>query len=219
MMNMQSPLRIEQFAWLYIEQDKLSPRIGCGEVLASLSELHASDAFMQVLAGYKINKIYADKTAQKLLKTEKIVHHFCTNALSAMPLNENFRTVFKNFRTILLIDQSKESAWFIGDVEKRLPFLNYYREVIPNILKTIGITVTGSYTRLLPIGWQNLFDIIEKDIFKSHPEVKTVEILSVITDARLRNQVLGIGINLLNLTTPATIQERLAEVLNKADGK
>ncbi|MBS4016496.1 MAG: hypothetical protein KGZ86_08710 [Candidatus Latescibacteria bacterium] len=210
---MQNALRVEIFSWLPVEQDKLSPRIGCGLVLVNIPKFHGSDAFRQILAGYRIKNIFADKTAQKLLKTEKIVQQFCTNALASISLNENFRTVFKNYRMIFLIDQQKESAWLIGDVENRLPFLSYYREVVPNILKEMGITLTGSFTRLLPIGWQNFYDVIDKDIFKTHPEVTVIEILSIITDARWRNQVLGIGINLLNLTTPATIQQRIIEVL------
>lgn len=216
---MQNSLRIETFCWMRVEQDKLSPRIGCGLVLVNLPRLHTSDAFHQVFAGYRIQNVYADKTAQKILRTEKIVQQFCANALAAIALSENFRIVFKNFRIILLVDQNKESAWFIGDVENRLPFLNYYRDVVPNILKEMGIAFTGSFTRLLPIGWQNLFDVIEQDIFKTHPEVKAIEILSVITDTRWRNRVLGIGINLLNLTTPATIQERILGVLPKINDK
>lgn len=210
---MASGLRVETFAWLNIEQDRLSPKIGCGLVLVNLPKLYVSDAFRQVFAGYKIDNIYADKPAQKLLKNEKIVQQFCSNALAAISLNENFRTVFKNFRVILLVDQSKSSAWFIGEVENRLPFLNYYREVVPNILKSMGIILTGSITRLLPIGWQNLYDILTNEALKNNPEVKIIEILSIITDTRWRNNILGIGINLLNLTTPKTIEQQIVEVL------
>jgi hypothetical protein len=211
-----SGLRIESYAWLLIEQDKLSPRIGCGLTLVNIPRFHGSDTFRQILVNYSIKNLFADTSAQKLLKNEKIVKQFCTNAIAAISLNENFRLVFRNYHVILLIDQQKESGWLIGDVENRLPFLNYYREIVPNILKEMGIILNGSLTRILPIGWQNLYDIIKNECFKDHPEVKAIEILSVVTDARWRNHVLGIGINLLNLMTPATIQQRITEVLASA---
>ena len=115
----------------------------------------------------------------------------------------------------MLIDYNQESVWFIGEVEKRLAFVNYYRDIIPNILKEFGIVLSGSYGRLLPVGWQNIFDVIDDEFAKTHTEVKTIEILSVITDARWRQPILSIGISLLNLSTPEIIHEKICEVLVK----
>jgi hypothetical protein len=206
-------LRIETFRWLAIDRSKLSPKIGCGMVLEQVPKFYASDTFNKVFASYDINSIYADKPAQALLQTENIVKHFCMNAFGSLPLNENFRTMFAKHQIILLIDKKVKSAWFIGSIENRLPFINYYREIIPNIFKEIDITLSGSLMRILPIGWQNLYDFTATDFLKYHRQVKTIEILSVITDARWRSPVLSLGINLLNLMTPDTIRDKVLEVL------
>lgn len=206
--------RLESKCWLEINRDKLSSHLGCGLVLSQTPKFHSSEAFHQVFRSYQIQNIYADKTAQKILRTEKIVAVFCKNALAGVALNENFRSVFQKYKLIFLLDRQKESCWILGDADNRLPFLNYYREIIPNILREYGINLTGSTVRLLPIGWQNLYDLIEMEIFKEHPEIKNIEILSLITDVRYCNNTLGLGINLLNLSTPQTIYHRIKDVLS-----
>jgi hypothetical protein len=210
---MATSLRIDTFKWLSIEQKYLSPLLGCGLVLKRIPKLHTSDVFEKVMSGYKASKIYADKPAQKVMQTEKLIKYFCQSALSGVPLNENFRNVFAPYNLILLIDINEESAWFIGDVENRLALVNYYRDVVPNILKAFGIIVTGSVVRLMPVGWQNLYDVIDENLVKSYPDIKSVEILSLITDARYRSHVLSIGINLLNLTSPEVIREKILNAI------
>ncbi len=207
--------RIEVFRRLKIDQDKLSPRIGCGLVLQRTPKFYGGEAFNKILERYDIKNIYADKIAQGLLQKEEIVKYFCANALKSISLNENFRLIFANYSIILLFDYKKESAWFLGIVENRLPFVNYYREVVPNILKESGILLSGSFNRLLPIGWQNLYDVIINDFIQENPQVKTIEILSVITDVRWRQPVLGIGIYLLNLASVKAVSEKISSILRK----
>jgi hypothetical protein len=207
--------RIEVFRWLEIDQDKLSPRIGGGLVLQRTPKFYGGEAFNKILERYDIKNIYADKIAQGLLQKEEIVKYFCTNALKSISLNENFRLTFANYSIILLIDYKKESAWFLGIVENRLLFVNYYREVVPNILKESGVSLSGSFNRLLPIGWQNLYDVIINDFVQENPQVKTIEILSVITDVRWRQPILGIGINLLNSASLKTASDKISSILRK----
>ena len=208
-------LRIETFRWLTVEQDKLSPNIGCGMVLKRTPKFYGSDAFNKVLSSYSIRNIYTDTVAQKLLQSEKTIKQFYTSALSLMSLNDNFRITFANSQLFLLVDFDKESAWILGEVENRLLFINYYRDLVPNILKEFGIVISGSYGRLMPVGWQNLYDVIDAEFVKSYSDIKTIEILSVLTKARWRSPILSIGINLLNLAAPETIREKVAEVFEK----
>jgi hypothetical protein len=207
--------RIEVFRWLEIDQDKLSPRIGGGLVLQRTPKFYGGEAFNKILELYDIKNIYADKIAQGLLQKEEIVKYFCGNALKSISLNENFRLTFANYSMILLIDYKKESAWFLGIVENRLLFVNYYREVVPDILKESGVSLSGSFNRLLPIGWQNLYDVIINDFVQENPQVKTIEILSVITDVRWRQPILGIGINLLNSASLKTASDKISSILRK----
>ena len=207
--------RIENYRWLEINQDKLNPKIGCGLVIQRIPKFFGGEAFDKILERYDAKNIYADKVAQGLLQKEEIIKYFCANALKSVALNENFRLTFADHPMILLVDHKKESAWFLGIAENRLPFINYYRDVVPYILKESGILLSGSFSRLLPIGWQNLYDIIENDFIQENPQVKTIEILSVITDTRWREPILGIGINLLNLLTANTVKEKISTILKK----
>jgi hypothetical protein len=206
-------LRLEVNRWLEIEVHRLNPLIGCGLVLSKIPRFYPSEAFQQIFYGYHIKKLYADKECQKLLNTEKIVDVFCHNALKGIPLGENFRTVFYNYRAILLIDKAVKNCWFLGESENRLPFINYYREIVPKILKEHQIILSGAFHQLLPIGWQNLYDVFDEKFIKLHSEIKGLEVLSTITDTRYRNYVLGVGINLLNLSAPETIKKKIIEAL------
>lgn len=208
-------LRIEKFRCLEINRAILSPKLGCGLVLQKIPKVNLNMAMEKALAAYKINKYFADKPAAKFIQDEKYIKQFYANVQSAMLLSENFQKTFDKIPIIMVYDYSQESAWFIGDVEGRLVFTNYYRDIMPNILKEFKVGLVGSYARLLPLGWQNLYDVIDAEFVKSNPAVKTIEILSVITDARFRNSVLSIGINLLNLGTPETIKEKIQEVITR----
>ncbi|MCS7258158.1 MAG: hypothetical protein NZ601_02130, partial [candidate division WOR-3 bacterium] len=95
-----SKLRVEHYRWLEIEVSRLNPLIGCGLVLSKIPRFYGSESFHRVIEGYRIKKLYADRISQKLLNNENIVEIFCKNALSGIPLGENFRTVFYNYHAI-----------------------------------------------------------------------------------------------------------------------
>lgn len=207
-------LRIEKNRYLVIDQDILNPRIGCGLVLTKIPRYHnISEMFRKALNVYGIKTLYADKACQLLLEKDSVVKEFSQNALNAMPLHNNLQKVFSPKQVFLLIDQTKETGWFLAEAENRLPFLNYYKDVVPILMKKFGILLSGSIQRLLPLGWQNLYDVFDEDFIKNHPEIKSIEILSVLTDTRFRYPVLSIGINLLNINPADTVREKVLEVL------
>ncbi len=214
---MSNKLRIEKNKWLEINCDLLSPKLGCGLALQQVPKFHISAAMDKVLSAYKIKNAFADGAAQKILQDEKIIKQFYTNAVSSMPIEENFQSALNNITMYMLIDFHQESVWFIANVDGRLAFINYFRDVVPNIFKQFNLGFSGSLARLLPIGWQNLFDVIDSDFIRINPEVKTIEILSVLIDVRFRSSILGIGTNLLNHNTPDEITKKIQEILPKKD--
>ncbi len=207
-------LRIVKNRYLIIDQSILNPRIGCGLVLATIPRYYnISEQFRKALSVYGIKILYADKNAQLFLEKENLVKDFCQNALTGMALHSNLQKVFNDKQIFLLIDPSKETGWLLAKPENRLPFLNYYKDVVPILLKRAGILLSGSSQRLLPLGWQNLYDVFDEDFIKNHPEIKSIEILSVLTDTRFRYPVLSIGINLLNIKPADAVRDKVIEVL------
>jgi hypothetical protein len=117
----------------------------------------------------------------------------------------------------LAFDDKKESAWFVSELSSKLALENYYRDAVPNILKSLGVTLTGSVIRLTPYGWQNIFDIINNDFVHNHPEVKRVEVMTVLAGLRWRTPDLGLGITLLNFTEPDKIRSDIEGLLKKPE--
>ncbi|MCX7784645.1 MAG: hypothetical protein N2201_00200 [candidate division WOR-3 bacterium] len=211
---MVSNLRIVKNWYLVIDKNLLNPKIGCGLVLSHIRRYHnISEMLQKALNVYHIRTLFADKPAQALLEDDAIVKEFCKNALSMMPLHSNLQNSFSIQQVFLLIDPSEDTGWLLGAAENRLQFLNYYKDVVPVLMKKFGILLSGSTPRLLPLGWQNLYDVFDEEFIKSHPEIKSIEILSVLTDTRFRYPVLSIGINLLNIKTADAVREKVLEVL------
>ncbi|MCS7258098.1 MAG: hypothetical protein NZ601_01805, partial [candidate division WOR-3 bacterium] len=119
------------------------------------------------------------------------------------------------YHAILLIDKHVESAWILTEAENRLPFINYYKEIVPKVLKEFGVILSSIHPQVLPVGWQNLYDVFDEKFIKTHSEIKALEILSTLTDIRYRNYVLSIGVNLLNLSSPEIIKQKILEVLSE----
>ncbi|MEO0084535.1 MAG: hypothetical protein ABIJ94_02270, partial [candidate division WOR-3 bacterium] len=198
--------------------DHLSPKIGCGKVLASLPVFPASESFLKAMETYGIKIIYADKAAQKYLTDNKFTGPFMSNAATGRtPLDANFKFSFTTPDIILAFDESKASAWFLAESSNKLALENYYRDAVPNIMKSLGLTLTGSTVRLTPYGWQNLFDLFNADFVRAHPEVKRVEVMSVLAGLRWRPPDLGVGITLLNFTEPAKIRNDIEVLLKKSE--
>jgi hypothetical protein len=211
-------LRLNTARVIKVSLDHLSPKIGCGRVLLSVPIFSASDSFRKAMEGYGLKTIYADKLAQKHLENSKLAGPFMSNVLTGKtPLDANFKFSFNTVDMVLAVDEAKGSAWFLSEPSNKLALDNYYRDAVPNILKSLGITLTGSTIRLTPYGWQNLFDIINADFVYYHPEVKRVEVMTVLAGLRWREPDLGFGITLLNFTEPGKIRNDIEALLKKAD--
>ncbi|MCX8014605.1 MAG: hypothetical protein N2748_01170 [candidate division WOR-3 bacterium] len=205
-------LRITEQKWLFVDQDKLNPNIGCGLCLKKTPKFHLSDALMGVFQNYGIKQIFADKSAQQILENSNTIKQFYTNANAKMLLSDNFRITFAQFAIYLIIDKAKQSAWFLADAENRLIFNNYYKEIFMTNCSKLGITIVGSQARLNEIGWQNLYDVFDEEFIRSLPPIKTIEIMTNIPDVRWRNPNLSLSISLLHLTEP----EDIRQAINKA---
>lgn len=186
--------------------DHLSPKIGCGKMLTNVPAFPSSESFKKAMENYGIKNTYADKKALKFLEDNKLVGPFLSNILtSKTPLDANFKFSFTSGEMVLAVDEAKGSAWFIAEPGNKIALENYYKDAVSNILKSLGITLTGSTVRLTPYGWQTLHDVINADFVHQHPEVKRVEVMTVLAGLRWRDPDLGLGITLLNFSDPNKI--------------
>jgi hypothetical protein len=211
-------LRINITHVIKVSIDNLSPKIGCGKILASVPIFPASESFHKAMESYGIKIIYADKPAQKHLANSKYSGPFISNAATGKTaIDLNFKFSFTSADMYLAYDDKKESAWFVSELSSKLALENYYRDAVPNILKGLGVTLTGSVVRLTPYGWQNIFDIINSDFVHNHLEVKRVEVMTVLAGLRWRTPDLGLGITLLNFTEPEKIRSDIEGLLKKPE--
>jgi hypothetical protein len=210
-------LRLNFLRAIRVSIDYLSPKIGCGKVLASIPIFPASESFLKAMESYGIKIIYADKIAQKYLTNSKFAGPFMSNAATGKTsLEANFKFSFTTADMVLAYDDRKGSAWFLAEPDNKLALENYYRDAVPNILKSLGLTLTGSTVRLTPYGWQNLFDVINADFVRSHPEVKRIEVMTVLAGLRWRPPDLGLGITLLNFAEPDKIKNDIEALIKKS---
>lgn len=213
-------LRLHLLRVIRISIDHLSPKIGCGKMLHSIPVFAAAESFAKAMEGYGIKTIYADKTAQKNLENSKFTGPFMSNAASGRTsLVDNFRFSFTTPDIVLAYDPKKASAWIVAEPSNRMALENYYRDAVPNILKSLGLTLTGSTVRLTPYGWQNLHDVISEDFVNSHPEVKRIEVMAVLAGLRWRAPDLGLGITLLNFAESDKIRNDIEALLKSSSPK
>jgi len=211
--DMANGLRVNTIRYLEVNQDKLNPQLGCGSVMKQIPKFYGGDAFHKAMAKYGISHTFADQPAKLHLQTDTVVRNLYLYSRESIPLHENFYNAFRKRPVLLIVDYKKESVWFIGDTQKQLPFVNYYRDVMPHIVREWGIILSGSFQGLTPLGWQNLYDAINYRFISANPKIKTVEILSIVNDVRWRPPVLNLGINFLNISLPDVIREKINEVL------
>ncbi len=197
---MPEKLRIDTHRSIEISFARLSPRIGCGLMLASLPRFDASDPLNAIMQNYGYNKIHADKPAQKILTNSGLLKSFYDNAFTnKTPLQQNFRSTFGHLEIYLAFDPTLKTAWFVSDPQNKIVLTNYYRDALSLGLKADGILLTGSLPKLTPVGWQNLHDLLNDEFFKKYGPIERVEIMSILSGARWRPPSLGLGVTLLNM--------------------
>ncbi len=192
----------------------LSPRIGCGLMLTNLPRFSASDPLNAIMNSYGYDKIFADKPAQKIITNSGLLKNFYDNAFTnKTPLFQNFRSAFGNQEVYLVCDPSIKTAWFIADPANKIVLNNYFRDAVSLGLKADGILLFGSIPKLTPVGWQNLYDLMNEGFFQKDRGVERVEIMSVMSGVRWRPPTLGIGVTFLNLHNSEEIKKTVAEAL------
>ncbi|NPV14943.1 hypothetical protein HPY86_08460 [candidate division WOR-3 bacterium] len=193
-------LRLDAHRSIEVNINRLSPRIGCGLMLATLPRFESVDALNNIMNNYGYNRIHADKPAQKTLSNSALLKQFYDNAfINKTPLQQNFRSTYGHLEIYLAFDPAAKTAWFISDPQNKIALVNYYRDAVSLGLKADGILLIGSTPKLTPLGWQNLHDLLTPEFFQKYGPIERVEIMSLLSGARLRPPSLGLGVTLLNL--------------------
>jgi hypothetical protein len=193
-------LRIDSHRSIEINFNRISPRIGCGLMLATLPRFESIDALNNIMNNYGYNRIHADKPAQKTLSNSALLKQFYDNAfINKTSLQQNFRSTYGHLEIYLAFDPNAKSAWFISDPQNKIALINYYRDAVALGLKADGILLLGSTPKLTPVGWQNLHDLLTPEFFQKYGPIERVEIMSLLSGARWRPPSLGLGVSLLNL--------------------
>lgn len=192
-------LRLDAQRCIEIAYARLSPRIGCGLMLASLPTIDSPDPLVNVMDNYGLGRLAADKPAQKLLNNPGLLKPFFDNAFThRLPLKQNFRESFGHVELYLAYDPSQKHAWFVSDPQNKIALTNYFRDAVSLSLKASGITLQGSPVKLTPVGWQNLHDLLTDKFLNDHKDIQRIEIMSLVSGTRWRQNCLGIGVTLLN---------------------
>lgn len=218
---MAANLRITSERMLVLNSSWLNPRIGCGLMLTRIPPYQGNDVFRDVMRGYNYPNLFADKPATKILDDdEELMRQFVVNAESGkMPLKNNFRAVYAVREIYLALDTARRAAYFLAAPENRLILTNYYRDVMPGIAKLLKVSVGGSVNRLTPVGWQNLHDVLNDANFrKDFPGIQKIEVMASLPNARWRNPVLELGVNLLNFSTPRALRDSIRSEVGDQPG-
>jgi hypothetical protein len=211
-------LRIVTEKLINVDQALLSPKIGCGLMLSRIPRYSPNDVLREVIQSYDYETVFADKQAAKFLDSnESLVRSFCSNAEgSRMPIKVNYKAAFGLKDVFLVLDLNAKSAYFIQAPENKLALNNYYRDVMPGLMQSFGVALSGSTNRLTPVGWQSLHDLMTDGDFRSDfPDVEKIEIMSTLSTSRWRKPVAEIGVNMLNLSDPKSIRQGLFKEVRK----
>ncbi len=216
---MPAKLRLESHRSLEISFVKLSPRYGCGLMLANLPKFDPSDPLLNAMTNYGYPTLAADKLATKLVQNPGLLKQFYDNAFSnKMTLRQNFRGVYGHLEVFMAFDPQSRTAWFLAEPQNRMALVNYFRDAASLGLKPLGVLLLGSTVRLTPVGWQNLYDLLTDKFFNAHTGIQRVEVMSVMAGVRWRSNCLGLGVTLLNFRELAEIQAAVEAALRGETG-
>lgn len=198
----------------------LDSQDGCGLMLAGIPRYRPDNVFPDVMRKYNCPNVFADKRAARMLdENEILMRRFCRQADEfKVNLKQNFRSVYSQCGIFLAVDPAQGNAYFLAEPEHYLALANYFRDVLPGLTKSLGITVKGSTGRLTQVGWRNLFDLCGNADFRNQcPKVKHIEVMVVTVTSEWRAPSLHLGVSLLNLGGAATVIETALEALLAAD--
>ena len=215
---MPATLRIQTEKVLKVSTRHLDAEVGCGLMLARIPRYRPNDVFRDVMRGYQFPELYADATAAGILeRDERDMRQFCLNAEDKrLPLKPNFRTVYAPRDACLALDVNQKSAYFLAVPAHRLALVNYYRDVLPQIARELGLTIGGSPLRLTPLGWQNLHDTVTNPEFSLDcPGVARINVTADIPAARWTPPVLEIAVFPLNFSDPVAIRAAIVKEVKR----
>jgi hypothetical protein len=209
---MPARLRLDALRSVEVSVARLSPRYGCGLMLAGIPEIDSPDPLVNAMGNYGLTKLHADKPAKKHLENPGLLKPFFDNAFThKTPLKTNFRQVFGHLEVYLAFDQQTRTVWFVADPHNRMALVNYFRDAVSLGLKSSGILLIGSTVRLTPVGWQNLYDLLSDKFINDHPGIQRVEVMTVLSGVRWRQNCMGLGVTLLNFRELADIQSMVED--------
>lgn len=212
-------LKLDVERSLEISIARLSDRIGCGLMLHELPKFDREEPLLNVMGNYGFTDVYADRPAQKLLSNRGLLKSFYENAFNnKTKLRTNFHQVYREHDLFLAFDPKVKHCWFVADPQNRMALINYNRDAASLGLKSLGIVLTGAKVRLTPFGWQNLHELLSDRFFELHPEVKRIEVLSVLSGVRWREPNLGLGVTFLNFRELAQVMENTEAALRGESG-
>jgi len=212
-------LRLDTQRTLEISFARLSPRYGCGLMLSGLPKFDASDPLLNAMTNYGYPTLAGDKAAQKLVQNPGLLKQFYDNAfVNKVALRSNFRDVYGHAEVYAALDAQARSAWFVAEPPNRMALVNYFRDATTLGLKPLGVLLLGSTVRLTAIGWQNLHDLLTDKFFNAHPDIRRVEVMSIMGGVRWRANCLGLGVTLLNFRELPDIQTTVEAALSGATG-
>lgn len=212
-------LRLETERSLEIAFARLSPRIGCGLMLANLPAYRGNDALQSIMENYGCPKVTADPAARKVLENQALLKTFHENAfLQKLSLRRNFLQVYGQREIRLAFDLRIKTAWFIAEASNRIALGNYHRDALLLGLRPHGVLLVGSVARLSATGWQNLSELVTDRFLDAHREIQRIEVMGLLPGVRWRPPTLAIGTSFVNFKDPKRISDATEAVLRGEHG-
>ncbi|MGB9742457.1 MAG: hypothetical protein ACP5JB_04040 [candidate division WOR-3 bacterium] len=207
-------LRLDTNRAIEIDFRRISPRIGCGLMLAGLPRFSSSDPLNAIMGSYGYERLFADKPAQTILTNSGLLKNFYDNTfINKTPLAQNFRSVYGNQEIYLAYDPGLKHAWFVSDPHNKMALANYFRDAVALGLKADGILLLGSTAKLTPVGWQNLHDLLTDEFFKSYGPIERIEVMSLLSGVRWRAPTLSLGVSYLNMRELKEIRATVVQAI------
>ena len=216
---MPARLRLDSYRSLEISFTRLSPQYGCGLMLTGLPEVDSPDPLVNAMGNYGFTRLAADKPARKLLDNPGLLKPFYENAfINKIALKQNFRQTFGHLEIYMAFDTPAKLAWFVADPQNKMALVNYFRDATSLGLKSSSVLLLGSTIRLSPAGWQNLHDILTDKFINAHRDIQRVEVMTVFSGVRWRQNCLGLGVTLLNFKESTEILPMIEQALTGQNG-
>lgn len=201
---------------LQVDRRLLDPASGCGLMLATTPRYHPANAFPDVMRRYDFANVYADKRAARILDEDgDLMRQFCHRLDEfGVALRQNFLAIYAPCGIHLALDPNQHAAYFLAEPESYLALRNYFRDALPGALEQLGIAFKGSSSRLTPVGWHNLFELVNNTDFRCHvPPLRSIEVMAMASNANWHAPNLYLSVSLLNLADAGGVVAEALKVI------